>query len=145
MRGSFLPSAFLRALPAGLVNFLALMALLLIAPRYGIADAELFTLATYIIGFTGLLMLIRLCLPFNTLRIALCAAMAALFIGGAALLAPLFSLAPLSGRAVVIAVVTCALGVPLFVALSLITHALNQRAAARENMRAGRKSKKILL
>ena len=144
VRGSFLPSAFLRALPAGLVNFLALMTLLLVAPRYGIADAELFTLATYTIGFVGLLMLIRLCLPFNALRAALCVAMVAIFCGGAALLGPLFSLAPLSGRAVVIAVIVCAACVPLFIALSLITRFIDRRTAEREG-RAGRRAKKILL
>jgi cation-transporting ATPase E len=145
VRGKFLASAFLRALPAGLVNFLALMALLLLTPRYGITDAELFTMATYIIGFVGLLMLIRLCLPFTPLRIALCVAMTVLFCGGAVLLSPLFSLAPLSGRAVLITVITCVASVPLFAALSLIAQGLNQRALARESRSPSRKAKKILL
>lgn len=144
VRGKFLLGAFLRALPSGLVNFLALLTLLTLAPRYGIPEAQLITMATFIIGFVGLLTLLRLCFPFNTLRIALVVAMSALFIGGAALLGPLFSITPLSGRAALMALLICLAGLPLFLALTALSLYLERRFNNRAE-RQGRRAKKILL
>ena len=79
VRGSFMRSVLLNALPGGLVNVVNLLAVMWIGSGMGLPMEQISTVCTW--------------------RFAIVAAMGVGFIGACVLLGPLFGLSPLSGRA----------------------------------------------
>ena len=132
VRGRFLLNALLRALPAGLTDFLALLAAILACTHFGIEQDEMSTMATIIIAAVGFMMLYRIGRPLNTLRIGLIVSMVILFLIGALFLSGLFKLIPLSPTAIWITVVIIALSIPLMAALSWITGHFESAAKKRK-------------
>jgi cation-transporting ATPase E len=126
IRGKFLLNVFLRALPAGVTNFAALMSIILICARIGIPNNELTTMATIIIGAVGIMQLFRISRPFNSIRRALIIAMISLFAIGGLLFPWLFDLSPLSADAIKVTAVIAALAIPLMAALSILTRKLEE-------------------
>jgi cation-transporting ATPase E len=126
IRGKFLLNVFLRALPAGITNFAALIGIILTCARLGIPNSELTTMATVIIGTVGIMQLFRISRPFNSIRRALIIAMVALFAIGGLLFPWLFDLSPLSGEAVKVTAIITALAIPLMAVLSLLTRKLEE-------------------
>jgi cation-transporting ATPase E len=120
VRGRFLLNVILRALPAGLTNFLALLAAILACRHFGIPLAELSTMATIIIASVGLMMLYRVGRPLNLLRGALIIASAIGFTLGGLLFSGLFLLSPLSVPAIEATAVIIAAAVPLMILISRI-------------------------
>jgi len=120
VKGRFIINVLQNALPAGLTNSISLMVLAIIHTRYGISDAEMSTMALFQIGFVGFLMLYKLCIPLNPLRIALIVCMLVGFVGGAVVLGWLGALAPLHGQAIGLTLVFCAASVPVFLLLTLL-------------------------
>ena len=120
VRGRFILNALLRALPAGLTDFLALLGTILACNHYGISTDELSTMATIIIAVIGFMMLYRIGRPLNSLRLGLIIAMILLFVFGALVFTKLFTLSALSPTAIWITVIITALSVPLMILLSWI-------------------------
>ena len=120
VRGRFLLNVILRALPAGLTDFLALLAAIFACRHFGIPMAELSTMATIIIACVGLMMLYRIGRPLNLLRGALIIACAVGFTLGGLLFSGLFLLTPLSAPAVKATIVIIAAAVPLMILISRI-------------------------
>ncbi|MCL2247737.1 MAG: HAD-IC family P-type ATPase [Oscillospiraceae bacterium] len=128
VRGKFLINAFRHALPAGLTSFVGLVSMFYFSSNWDMpiyqVQAEASTVSLIIIGFVGMLMLIKLCLPFNILRIALCIAMLIGFVGGIIILSGLeidgvAALAPLSSSGIWLTVLTCLAMAPIFFGLTL--------------------------
>ncbi len=134
VRGRFLRNVLVRALPAGLTDFLAMLGVILASAHFGVSSGEMSTMATIIIAFIGLMMLYRISRPLNTLRTGLIVTMLALFVIGALLLPDLFYLSPLSMPAIWITLVAAAVSVPLMTAFSFIVRLLdpNQLSATRK-------------
>ncbi|MCL2152327.1 MAG: HAD-IC family P-type ATPase [Oscillospiraceae bacterium] len=120
VKGAFIGNVLRNALPAGLSNFLALVAIAIVCGRVGISDGEMATMALFQIGFVGFLMLYKLCRPFNQLRLALIICMLVGFVGGAVVLNWLGALAPLHGQSVWLTVLFCAASIPVFLILTLL-------------------------
>ncbi len=120
VRGRFLLNALLRALPAGLTDFLALLGVILACAHYGVSAGEMSTMATIIIAAVGFMMLYRIGRPLNSLRLGLIISMILLFIFGALVFTDLFTLSPLSTTAVWITVVIIAISAPVMIVLSWI-------------------------
>jgi len=118
VRGRFIINVLKSALPAGLTDFAALLTLILISIRMGISDNEISTMALYVIAFIGCLFLIKICHPFNALRIALIVVMALGFIIGALLFGSYVGLEVLYGDAIWMTVGFCAGSAPLFLLLT---------------------------
>ena len=98
IRGDFLKTVLLRALPGGVaVALCAVLAMNLTLAGWS-AD-ECSTVATFVAWFVGWLVLLRTCLPLNRNRAVLLAAMAAAFVGAVLLFGKTFDLVPLPGRA----------------------------------------------
>ena len=75
IRGDFLVNVILKALPAGLADFIMLAAISIHGNVLGMSNEQISTMA--ILLFIGLEALVRICRPFDGIRIALCIAMAA--------------------------------------------------------------------
>ena len=77
IRGDFLVNVILKALPAGLADFIMLAAISIHGNVLGMSNEQISTVAIVILLFIGLEALVRICRPFDGIRIALCIAMAA--------------------------------------------------------------------
>ena len=118
--GKFIVNVVKSALPAGLTDFAALLALVFVCSNRGISDSEMSTMALIVISFTGFLFLYKLCRPLNLLRIALIVAMVVGFVVGYAILGGLDWLAPLYRDSIIVTIVFCLAAIPLFLVLTLI-------------------------
>ena len=77
IRGDFLVNVILKALPAGLADFIMLAAISIHGNVLGMSNEQISTVAIVILLFIGLEALVRICRPFDGIRIALCIDMAA--------------------------------------------------------------------
>lgn len=77
IRGDFLVNVILKALPAGLADFILLAAISIHGNVLGMSNEQISTVAIVILLFIGLAALVRICRPFDGLRAVLCIAMAA--------------------------------------------------------------------
>lgn len=77
IRGDFLVNVILKALPAGLADFIMLAAISIHGNILGMSNEQISTVAIVILLFIGLAALVRICRPFDVIRILLCIAMAA--------------------------------------------------------------------
>ena len=109
IRGDFLRTVLMRALPGGIAVTLC-AALAMNMASFG-WDRELCsTVATIAAWFVGFLVLLRTCLPLNRNRAVLLAAMAAAFAAVVLIAGHQFELVPLTGRAWPLLLALCALG-----------------------------------
>ncbi|MBR6184925.1 MAG: HAD-IC family P-type ATPase [Clostridia bacterium] len=110
IKGHFIVTVLKRAMPGGVaVTVCAAAAMLLSA--FGWEAALCSTLATILAGVIGYTVLALTCQPFNKLRAALLAVVAAGFVGAVALLPKVFFLTPLDWRAWIALAVLSALGI----------------------------------
>lgn len=77
IRGDFLVNVILKALPAGLADFIMLAAISIHGNILSMSNEQISTVAIVILLFIGLAALVRICRPFDGIRILLCLAMAA--------------------------------------------------------------------
>ena len=77
IRGDFLVNVILKALPAGLADFIMLAVISIHGNILGMSNEQISTVAIVILLFIGLAALVRICRPFDGIRILLCLAMAA--------------------------------------------------------------------
>jgi len=75
IKGHFLTNVLLKALPAGLTDFIAIAALSLGGKYLQIPEKQLSTIAIVILLAVGMVTLIRVCRPFDMLRASICVAM----------------------------------------------------------------------
>lgn len=68
----FLKSVLKNSFPYSVVIIINIIVLYLLAPALGIAEPKMTTLMYYMIGFTSILAVIRVCRPFNKMRVFLC-------------------------------------------------------------------------
>ncbi len=76
--GSFLKGALLRAFPGGLTNIFAVLAAMLVLPRFGLTAGETSAVCTALLSVVGLLVLLQISAPMGTWRKIVWGAMAAL-------------------------------------------------------------------
>ena len=98
IRGKFLRTVLLRALPGGLAVTLC-AALAMSLTHLGWLREECSTLATLVAWFVGFLVLLRTCLPLNRNRSVLLVVMAVLFVAVVLIAGGHFSLVPLAAGA----------------------------------------------
>lgn len=120
VRGKFLKNVILSAFPAGLTDFFAVLAVIMISTRLGIPTDQMATSATLILAFVGLMMLVKTGWPLNALRKALIIAMVAGFTLGAIILRDLFTMTALSGSAVWLTLAVAAASIPVMLLLSYV-------------------------
>lgn len=105
IKGNFLRNVLSRALPAGLTNVILVLGVIAFSLVFGLADGEMSTISTLIVGAVGIIMVYRVSTPFNRLRKLLFGFVVVSFVFSALFLSELFSLSSLSvGGGLVLAV-----------------------------------------
>ena len=128
VRGKFLINVLKNALPAGLTSFGAMTAVFILYRTYDIPIVEMSTMSVIAITFVGFMMLLRLCNPLNTIRIALFITMVIGFGLGLLLFSGVIPILPetfvrlttLQGSNIWWTIAVCAASVPLFLLLTVI-------------------------
>jgi len=134
VRGKFLINVFQNAMPAGLTSFAALIAVFVLYRVFDIPIIEMSTMSVISITFVGFLMMIRLCRPFNAIRIALIVAMLLAFTTGVLLFSGVIDILPeaffvlsmLQGGNILWTIAICALCIPLFMLLTVLMKKKNK-------------------
>lgn len=96
IRGKFIVNVIQKSLPAAMTMVFNILLLTAVSGYMGFNDTQFSTMAVIITGCTGLMMLYKVCMPFNFLRGALSVMMTAAFILALVLFGWFFSMAPLN-------------------------------------------------
>ena len=126
LRGKFLVNVFRRAIPAGVTSFIALVAVFILYTFFDISIIAMSTMSVIAITFVGFMMIFRLCIPFNPMRIVLMVVMLVGFIIGLALFSGAGEILPqefvrlttLSGGQIGWTVAVCATSIPIFMLMN---------------------------
>ena len=92
VRGRFLPSVLRQALPGGLSNLVVVLIAQIFIASFQLPMTDMYTVCTAILAVVGMLVLYRICRPFNLFRKILWCVMAAALIGCFLILGPYFDL-----------------------------------------------------
>ncbi len=98
VEGKFLKNVLLRAMPAGLTDFLLILALLFIGRKLAIPQEQMSSMAMFVVAFVGFTMVYQTCKPFTAIRTALFIAVIVFFVGGVLIVPNLFSITKLEGK-----------------------------------------------
>ena len=141
VRGKFLHNVLHAALPGGLTDFLLVFCAQGFAYAFGLSADALGTISTLLVLETGLIVLFRVCRPFNAVRWALWVGCAVLGLGGAVVLAPLLDLIPLDLGGVLVLAVLAALSMPVLQAMTGLVDGIWRAGRRLKERRAGRTCK----
>lgn len=102
VEGQFLKKVFLRALPAGVTDFLVVSGLVYFAKEFEIAKSCVSTVCTILVTVVGFWMLIQVAQPFRLKHGILVIGMMAGWVFCATVISPLFAMQPLSKRCILL-------------------------------------------
>ncbi|MCR2033928.1 HAD-IC family P-type ATPase [Adlercreutzia mucosicola] len=127
VRGHFLRNCITRSIPGAICGLASIVALCAIGyGAIGLAYDQVSTLCVLTVTFIGVLLILRLCIPFNPLRIALLVVAVAGTALGVVLFPHLFDIAPFTGPMTMLFIPTLAIDA---VAFQLLYRALVPQVA----------------
>ena len=124
VHGRFIKNVLRRALPAGITDYLAVFASILIGQRLGLDNDMLATTTTVIMGAVGFMMLFTACRPFTVINRILLITMLAGFVLALIFLRGFFGLVALPGKAFWMLVIIIAACVPVMFLLTKLLQRL---------------------
>lgn len=122
IKGHFLTNVIIKALPSGLTDFLVVMAATIIGAVMDIPHEQLSTMVTFIVIMVGILTLIRVCRPFDAIRLGICISMTVGVIAAAMLFSELFAISALPVHLWIMVIVCMVTAVPVFIAMCLLVN-----------------------
>lgn len=126
IKGNFFANIISRAIPGAFTIIMNIVLVTFIGRNLGFNSSDISTMAVYLSGFVGVLMVIRLSIPFNAIRITLlCVILAGLTIG-IVFFPDLFSITPLNTFELIF---TGILAAGSFVLFNLLYSVFTSRAA----------------
>ncbi len=105
IKGHFLTNVFLKALPAGLTDVLAVGALVVFGQTFGVASKDISTAATMLLAIVGFMILYRICQPMNALRMTVWIGCVIGLLGCSIFLPQLFAITGMSKKCIMLFVV----------------------------------------
>ena len=105
IQGRFLTNVFLKALPAGLTDVIAVGALVVFGQTFGVASSDISTAATMLLAIVGFLILFRICQPMNVIRGIVWVISVAGLLGCSIFLPELFAISGMSTECIMLFVV----------------------------------------
>lgn len=135
VRGKFLKSVLLRAMPAGLTDFIAVLSAILICGKLNIPEDQLSTMAMMIMSFVGFLMVWHTCRPFTTLRKLLFGVVLVIFAVCVLIFPQLFSIAHMDVKNWLITLGLMAASLPVMFALTHLSYALGAKRPPKRKKR----------
>lgn len=105
VRGRFIANVLYRALPAALTDLFIIIGVVLFTAAFKLDSAEVTTIAALLITSVGLIMVWKVCRPFNRMRAGLLVGLVVMFIAILAVVPGLFSIVPIGfGSTLILAV-----------------------------------------
>lgn len=114
VRGNFTYNIITRAAPAAICIALNIIVTALLSDPLGLSHAELSTMAVYTTSLIGLMLIVRLCIPFNALRGAMLALSTAGIVIATIFFRDFFKLTALSQSALIMQIITAVVIIVLF-------------------------------
>ncbi|MEZ3435262.1 MAG: cation-translocating P-type ATPase [Lachnospiraceae bacterium] len=105
IQGHFLTNVFLKALPAGLTDVIAVGALVVFGQTFGVDSVDISTAATMLLAIVGFMILYKICQPFNAVRIAVWIGCIIGLLGCSIFLPDLFAITGMSTECIMLFVV----------------------------------------
>lgn len=102
IQGSFLANTFLRALPAGITDMLAVSVMMAFGEAFGLPDGEVSTVATLLLATIGFAVLLQMCDYRNPLHWFVCGSSIAAVLFCCVFLPDMFSLHSVSAKCILI-------------------------------------------
>ena len=127
VRGRFLWNVIRKAIPGALTNVFNTVLLVLVAGRMGFHSEQISTMAVVLMGYTGMMILFKVCVPFTWQRILLFCAMGGAFVLAFLFLGDLFSLERLTLGMVGLLIPLLAAATAVFLTLLMLTAAFLER------------------
>ena len=114
IKGDFLLNVVLKALPTGITDFIVVTIVTIYGNCTGLAHEQTATAATLVLLTVGMAALIRVCMPFDMIRVIVCIAMAGGIIFSMIFLRPLFAMVVLKGLTRNLTIIMMILSIPLY-------------------------------
>ena len=114
IKGDFLLNVVLKALPTGLTDFIVVTLITIYGNFTGLAHEQTATAATLVLLTGGMAALIRVCMPFDMIRVMVCIAMAGGIVFSMIFLRPLFAMVVLKGLTRNLTIIMMILSIPLY-------------------------------
>lgn len=114
IKGDFLFNVVLKALPTGLTDFIVVMMVTIYGNIMGLEHEQVATAATLVLLTVGMAALIRVCLPFDMIRIVICIAMATGIVFSMIFLRPVFAMVVLKGLNLHLTIIMMVVSLPLY-------------------------------
>lgn len=131
----FIPAVIKNAVPAGLTNFLLIGALMMLQRIIGFPEEQISTVATFILCFVGIVMLLKTARPLNLYRAAVIIAMVlGVILTSAVLGSILFGFVTLSVQTVALTVILALVSVPLMIGLTYVIKAFERLCRRKKNI-----------
>lgn len=105
IQGHFLTNVFLKALPAGLTDVIAVGALVVFGQNFGVNPSDISTAATMLLAIVGFMILYRICKPMNSLRMIVWVGCIIGLVGCSIFLPELFAISGMSKKCIMLFVV----------------------------------------
>lgn len=114
IKGDFLLNVVLKAFPTGLTDFIVVTLITIYGNCTGLAHEQTATAATLVLLTVGMAALIRVCMPFDMIRVIVCIAMAGGIVFSMIFLRPLFAMVVLKGLTRNLTIIMMILSIPLY-------------------------------
>ena len=114
IKGDFLLNVVLKALPTGITDFIVVTIVTIYGNCTGLAHEQTATAATLVLLTVGMAALIRVCMPFDMIRVMVCIAMAGGIVFSMIFLRPLFAMVVLKGLTRNLTIIMMILSIPLY-------------------------------
>ncbi len=105
IEGNFLANVLLKALPAGITDALVVASLSYFGMIFQVGETDISTAATMLLAVVGFMILYKICLPLNPMRIGILMGCIAGIIGASLLLPELFGIHSMSNQCVMLLLV----------------------------------------
>ncbi len=135
IKGRFLTNVIIKALPAALTNFIVISSLVSYGSYMGYDGDTVSTAATFVLGVTGILVLLGISLPMNTFKAVIIVAMAAGFLICSYVLRSWFSLLTMNFTILKLIILFSAAAVGLLILLSAVQAAVIRSINRRKSKR----------
>jgi len=120
IKGNFLFNVFSKALPASLTIAINILIVTILGNFFNMNYIQISTLCVIMTGFTGFLLLFKICLPLNRLRFSLIAILLLAFIGSVVGFKEFFSLTILNFPMLILMTILVVLSVITFSIMSIL-------------------------
>ncbi len=114
IKGDFLLNVVLKALPTGITDFIVVTIVTIYGNFTGLAHEQTATAATLVVLTVGMAALVRVCMPFDMIRVIVCIAMAGGIVFSMIFLRPLFAMVVLKGLTRNLTIIMMILSIPLY-------------------------------